>query len=82
MAKTVTFKIQNNFADESTRNLEFGPFGDGVINSETLRTNAKTFDVDAISNTYLSDSGAKFTGIGGVTIFETDEREINLNTGE
>jgi len=79
MSKTITFKVQNSFADETTRNLEFGPFGEGVINSETLRTNAQNFDVDAISDTYLSDGGAKFTGITGVTITELEENEINLN---
>lgn len=79
MANTAKFKIVNSFSDDSTRDLEFGPFAAGAINSETLRTNVKTFDVDAIKNLYLSDEGASFTGITSATIVETNETEINLN---
>ena len=79
MGTTVKFKVQSGFEDESTRDLEFGPFASGAVNSETLRTNAKNFDVEAIQNYYTSDGGASFTGIVGVTIVETTENEINLN---
>lgn len=79
MAQTVSFKIKNSFEDDTTRDLEFGPFSSGAINSETLRTNAKNFDVDAIKNYYLSDDGASFTGIAAVTITELTETDIPLH---
>ena len=79
MASTVKFKIQNQFEDDTTRDLEFGPFAQDAINSETLRTNIKNFDVDAIKNYYLSDDGASFTGIAAATITELNERDIPLH---
>lgn len=74
---TAKFKIVNAFKDDSTRDLEFGPFES--IDVEELRTKIKNFDADAISDTYLATSGSNFASIAAATVVELDEKEINLN---
>ena len=79
MASTTKFKIVNAFADDSTRDLEFGPFDSDTVNIETLRTAIKNFDAGAISDTYIADSGSGFASIQAATVVEVTENEINLN---
>lgn len=79
MAATTKFKIVNAFADDTTADMEFGPFAADAVVIETLRENAKNFDAAAISDTYISEAGSGFASIQAVTVTEVTEKEINLN---
>lgn len=83
MAQTATLKFTSTFADESTREVELGPFDANatVVNPQQVRANVRTFNADIanIANLYLSDSGASCTGITAASIYVTTENEINLN---
>ena len=80
MAQTEV-KLTFNFGDDTTRDLRIGPFDTdaAVVQANTLRTNVKAFDTQAVKNAFVSETGASCTGISGATIFETSETEINLN---
>ena len=78
MAATSTIKFTNSFADETKRTLEIGPFDAAKITLSDLRAKVRTLNANtaAIENLYLSDGGAKFTGVEGVTILTDSETKI------
>lgn len=72
MSAKVQIDLTNSFADESTRKITLGTFDMNAtnVNVTNLRNTIKSInsDVSNIENLYLSDSGAKFTGITGAVI--------------
>ena len=69
-------KLTNTFADETTRDLEMGPFNPAKLDKEEIRTKVKNFDASKVAGIYVSESGANFTKISAASIIVTDEREI------
>ena len=76
-----TVKLTTAFADETERVVEMGPFDVTVMTASVLRANVRTFNADIadIENLYISEGGAKCTGITGAKLITTVENEINLN---
>ena len=81
MAAQTEIKLTFNFEDETTRDIKLGPFDTdaAVVSANTLRTNVKAFDTQAVKNAFVSETGASCMGIGGATIYQVSETEINLN---
>ena len=81
MATNSILKIKTSFADETTRELEFGPFANDASAITNAKTNIATFNsnINNIQNLYLSEGGASCTGITAATIITSTENEINLN---
>lgn len=82
MATTGSIKIVNQFADDSTRNIEFSGLDPNSEAFTGAKARIKAFDPTTISGIYLSDSGASYTGIVGATLTQITEREFNLNDVE
>ena len=82
MAATSNIKIVNQFADDSTRTLEFGPFDPTSAAFTNAKTNIKNFDPSDIANIYLSDGGSSYTGITAATLTVLEETPFNLNDVE
>ena len=78
MAKA-TIKLTTAFADETTRDLEFGPLATTAAGVETIRTRVKNFDPSSVQGLYISDGGSSCTGITAASITVINESEINLN---
>lgn len=72
-------KLTTDFADETKRDLEFGPLATTAADVETIRTRVKNFDPADVQGLYLSDGGATCTGISAASITVIGKREINLN---
>lgn len=80
MAQSI-LKLTASYADETKRDLEFGPFSSTSSPITNAKTNIATVNskVSEIEELFLSESGAKFTGITAAQIVTTNETEINLN---
>ena len=74
-----TLKLTTSFADETKRDLEFGPLSVSAADIETIRTRVKNFDPADVQGIYLSNEGSTCTGITAAHIVVTNETEINLN---
>ncbi len=73
-------KLENSFADGTTRKMELGNFEDGVktpviVKAAINNINEHTAD---IANLYLSEGGASFTGITYAEIVQKNITEYNL----
>ena len=78
MAKA-TVKITTSFADETKRDLEFGPLAVTAADIETIRSRVQGFDPATVQGIYLSDEGSTCTGITAAHVIVSNETEINLN---
>ena len=78
MAKS-TIKLTTDFADDTKRDLEFGPLEPSAAVANTIRARVQAFNPADVAGVYISDGGASCTGISAASIITTDEREINLN---
>lgn len=67
-------KIKNSFADKTTREMTIGNFEDSIISAAEVKIKIQNINsnVSDISNIYLSNGGASFTGI--------TYAEINIET--
>ena len=81
MAAKSYIKLTNSFADDTTRSLEIGPLASDSAAVTNVKTNINTVNqnLSDIEDLYLSESGAKFTGITAASVVTSSEREINLN---
>jgi len=82
MAATSDIKLTLGFTDDSTRNLNIGPFATDAAALTGAKANIMAFndnDVTTIQGLILSDGGASCTGIVDAHIITVDETEINLN---
>lgn len=79
MAGTGYILIKNAFADDTTRSLKLGPFDESDTAIVNAKANLKALDAAAISDTYLSESGANFASVAAGAVVITTETEINLN---
>ena len=81
MAAKSYIKLTNSFADDTTRSLEIGPLASDSAAVTNVKTNINTVNqnLSDIEDLYLSDGGAKFTGITAASVVTSSEREINLN---
>ena len=81
MAAKSTLKITTHFADDTTRDHEFGPYHPTAGAIVNAKTNIADFNnnISNLSGLYISDSGAACTGITAAVITTTNETEINLN---
>lgn len=81
MAATTIISLTNGFADGTTRKLELGPFAQNAAAVTNVKTNIANVNANVadIENYYLSEGGAKFTGISFASLITTSETEINLN---
>lgn len=76
-----TIKVRTAFADESHRDIEFGPFAVNAAAVTNAKTNVKTFNdnISDIAELYLSDDGASCTGIVEAEVIVSTETVYNLN---
>lgn len=82
MASTAKIKLQFNYTDDSTRDLEISPLDPTSAAILNAKTNIKAFDTAAVASSFISEGGASCTGIGAATIVKVTENEINLNVSE
>lgn len=82
MAATAEVKVVTAFADDSTRDLKFGPFTASDTLASAIKTRVKAFNPATVQNLYLSDGGATCTRIAAASVTETEVEEINLNAAE
>lgn len=77
MATSITFT--NSFTDGTTRTLTFSPFNTSSVSLSNIRQAVKDLNDShtAITNAYLSTSGASFKEISQVKIV-TENREVIL----
>lgn len=72
-----TIELTNKFADDTTRKLEIGPFDSdaAVVHSMAIKANVNALnaDVSEIEDIYISENGAKFTGVESAVITLTEE---------
>lgn len=82
MAATAEVKIVTAFADDSQRDIKFGPFtaSDSLVSA--IKTRVKAFDPTTVQGLYLSDAGATCTRIAAASVTETEIETINLNDVE
>ena len=80
MTSTV-LKLRTTYADDSHRDLEFGPFAQNSAAITNIKSNIALVNADMsnLGQNYLSDSGAVCTGISKAQVIITEENEINLN---
>lgn len=75
-------KIENSFADNTTRKMTIGNFEDNsaAVNQTTVKTNISNINLNAadIANLYLSEGGASFTGITYAEIYIETQSEIAI----
>lgn len=76
---TGTIKIVNQFADDTTRAIEFTGIDPESSAFTQAKSRIKAFDPSSIANIYLSDGGASYTGITAATLVEVTETNFNLN---
>ena len=79
---TTNIKLSFGFTDETTRDLNIGPFATNAAAVTGAKTNIMAFnsnDVNDVAGLILSDDGASCTGIVAASIITTNETEINLN---
>lgn len=76
-----TIKVKTAFADETTRELELGPFDAASTAISNAKANIKTFNenISDIAALYISDGGANCTGIIDATVTVETDDPINLN---
>ena len=81
MATTSILKIRTAFDDETTRDLEFGPFATNSAAITNAKANIASFNtnINDIQNLYVSEGNASCTGITAATIITATETELNLN---
>lgn len=82
MAVTSDIKLTLGYADETTRNLNIGPYAPNAAALNGAKANIISFntnDLDAVKGLLLSDGGASCTGIVDAHIITVDETDINLN---
>lgn len=79
MAGTATINIRTSFADDTFRDLKFGPLSESDTAVVNAKAKIKAFDPESVKNLYLSENGASCTGITQGSVVVTSEREINLN---
>ena len=72
-------KLTTKFADDTTRDLEFGPLATSAAVPATIKTRVKAFDPADVAGIYISDGGSSCTAITAASIITTNETEINLN---
>ena len=79
--KKATLKIRTAFADETYRDLEFGPFDVTKMTADEAKSRIAAFKTKLgdIAELYLSDGGASCVGITSATLIESTDEEINLN---
>lgn len=80
MATEAKIKITFGFADESTRDIDIGPYP-GTTDSaiQLAKTRIKNFNPEPIASLFLSDEGASCTGIVDARVIVTSINEIDLN---
>ncbi len=74
-------KLTTSFADETTREVELGPFDASSTAVTNAKANIATFNnnIEDLQGLYISEGNATCTGITAATVtIETDE-PINLN---
>ena len=79
---TSDLKITFGYEDESTRNLNIGPYATNAAALSGAKANIISFnanDLNSVKGILLSDNGASCTGIVDAHIITTNETEINLN---
>lgn len=82
MAATSDLKLTFGFEDESTRNLNIGPYSTNAAALSGAKANIISFnanDLNSVKGLILSDGGANCTGIVDAHIITVNETEINLN---
>ena len=79
---TSDLKLTFGYEDETTRNLNIGPYATNAAALSGAKTNIISFntnDLNSVKGILLSDNGASCTGIVDAHIITTNETEINLN---
>jgi len=85
MAATSDIKLTLGYADDSTRNLNIGPYATNasvLAGAKAAVINFNTNEINSIQSLLLSDDGASCTGIVDAHIITVNETEINLNDAE
>lgn len=69
--------LTNSFADGTTRKFKLEPFAIDAtaVSPATIKSNIRTINnnISELENLYLSDNGAKFTGISGAELTANEE---------
>lgn len=76
---TAAIKLKFNYADNTSRTVEYSPFSLTNLSPTTIKNNIKAFNtsgVSAVEGLYISDNGAFCTGIGNASIAVTNETII------
>lgn len=76
---TAKLKLDFAYADDTNRSIEI-PNLDADLDAAALKTKIKALDVDAISDTFVSDAGAALSALAGAQLVKITETEINLKT--
>lgn len=79
---TSDLKLTFGYQDETTRNLNIGPYATNAAALSGAKANIISFnanELNSVKSILLSDSGASCTGIVDAHIITTNETEINLN---
>lgn len=79
MAATAEVKIVTAFADDTSRDIKFGPFTAADTLPAAIKTRVKAFSPETVRNLYLSEGGATCTGISAASVTEVEVTDINLN---
>lgn len=72
-------KINFGFADDTSRDVELGPFDTDATLAATLKSRVKAFNPANVQNLYISDGGASCTQVNSATLTEVTRNPINLN---
>lgn len=76
---TAKLKLDFAYADDTNRSIEI-PNLDADLDAAALKTKIKALDVDAISDTFVSDAGAALSALAGAQLVKITETEIKLKT--
>lgn len=82
MAATSEIKLTFGYEDQTTRNLNLGPYATTSTAISGAKANIISFntnDVNSIKSLLLSDDGASCTGIVDAHILTSEVTEVNLN---
>lgn len=82
MAANSDLKLTFGFADETSRNLNIGPYATTAAALSGAKANIINFntnELDSVKSLILSDDGASCTGIIDAHIITVNETDINLN---
>lgn len=82
---TSDIKLTFGFEDETTRNLNIGPYATNAAALTGAKANIISFnanDLNSVKGLLLSDDGASCTGVIDAHIITVNETEINLNDAE